>query len=253
MVNNKLFTFEYSYIPIILTGILGGALFDIATHGIDQDFAQRLLANKSKRGAQFSIFISAFFSIGVGLLFLSIGTLLFGYHQIVPYDGKTDFVFSSFIVNHYPPMLRGLMLSGVLAATMSTLDSTINAINSCLYSDFNLKTNTKLTGLFASLVLLLIAIISTQSSGILTVGLKVASWSSGFLLAIVYLGLFKNQYLQISSMIVIYLINLFAIYILGDLLQLTWHWNTYVGSIITLLSAFSVNFFKKPRSAFTLS
>ena len=171
----------------------------------------------------------------------------------MPYTGKVDYVFSGFIVQHYPPVLRGLMLSGVLAATMSTLDSTINAINSCLYSDLNLRTNTKLTGLLASLVLLLIAIISTKSTGILTVGLKVASWSAGFLLTVVSLALFKKYYISVISMIAIYSINLAVIYFSGKFFELTWHWNTYTGSAITLVLAFSLKFFKKPTSALTLS
>ena len=61
--SSKLFTFEWSYLPIVMTGVLGGFLFDICTHGVDQDFAQRLLANKSLKGAQKSIFLSSFASI----------------------------------------------------------------------------------------------------------------------------------------------------------------------------------------------
>ncbi len=33
-----------------LTGVIGGVLFDMATHGVDQDFAQRLTGNKSMKG-----------------------------------------------------------------------------------------------------------------------------------------------------------------------------------------------------------
>ena len=134
--SEKIFSFDLSYIWIVLTGVLGGVIFDIATHGVDQDFAQRLLANKSLKGAQKSIFFSSFFSIFVGLLFLSIGTLLYAYHLEVPYISKSDYVFSSFIVNKFPSFLKGLMLAGVIAATMSTLDSTMNAISSCFISDF---------------------------------------------------------------------------------------------------------------------
>ena len=84
----KILKLEVSYIPIILTGVFGGALFDIASHGVDQDFAQRLLANKSKKGAQSAILFSSIFSISIGLLFLSIGTLLYSYHQAVPLTAK---------------------------------------------------------------------------------------------------------------------------------------------------------------------
>ena len=109
--NSKIFSFDWSYLPIVLTGVLGGFLFDICTHGVDQDLAQRRLANKSLKGAQKSIFLSSFASIFVGLIFLGIGTLLWSYHQTVPFTLKGDFVFSDFIIKHFPPSLRGFMLA----------------------------------------------------------------------------------------------------------------------------------------------
>ena len=249
----KILKLEASYIPIILTGVFGGALFDIASHGVDQDFAQRLLANKSKKGAQSAILLSSIFSISIGLLFLSIGTLLYSYHQVVPFTGKVDFVFSTFIIKHYPPYLKGLMLAGVLAATMSTLDSTINAINSCLHSDFEMKTSKKLSGFVSMLGLLIVAIIATQSTGLLTVGLKVASWSAGFLLAVIFLALFKKIFLSPKWMTSAYLLNLFCIFISANFLELSWHWFTYVGSIITCSLAFLFERLKKSKSTTSFS
>jgi solute:Na+ symporter, SSS family len=251
--DNKIITFDISYLPIILTGIFGGALFDIASHGVDQDFAQRLLANKSKKGAQVSILFSSFFSIAIGLLFLSIGTLLYSYHQEVEFIGKTDFVFSNFIINNFPPLLKGFMLAGVLAATMSTLDSTINAVNSCLHSDFSIKISKKVSGFFSMIGLLIVAIFATQSSGLLTVGLKVASWSSGFLLAIIYLALFKEKFFNPRLMAIAYFINLISIYGVSEIFGLTWHWFTYVGSAITFVLALIFERLKKSKSNLTFS
>ena len=39
--SGKMFSFELSYVWIILIGILGGVVFDIATHGVDQDFCSK--------------------------------------------------------------------------------------------------------------------------------------------------------------------------------------------------------------------
>ena len=117
-------------------GCLEGFLFD-EPHGVDQDFVQRLTAGRSLKQGQWVIFLSSFLSIGMGLLFLSVGALLFIYHQSVPLppDFNSDHVFSTFIVDHFPVGIQGLMVAGVLAATMSTLDSTINALCATLYND----------------------------------------------------------------------------------------------------------------------
>ena len=136
------------------------------------------------------------------------------------------------------------MLAGVLAATMSTLDSTINAINSCLHSDFEMKRSKKLSGFVSMLMLLIVAIVATQSTGLLTVGLKVASWSAGFLLAVIFLALFKNYFFSPGWMILAYLLNLFCIYMSANFLNLSWHWFTY-GLDNYMLTCFFIRTTKK--------
>ena len=90
------------------------------------------------------------------------------------------------------------MLAGVIAATMSTLDSTMNAISSCLISDFfRFIKYKKFTYLISFLLLTIVALISTESSGILELGLRVASWSAGFLLAMVTFGIYSKNHLSL--------------------------------------------------------
>src|SRR5690606_21894762 len=111
---------------------------DMSTHGVDQDFAQRLTANESLKKGQLAIFFSSFISIAVGFLFLGVGALLWADYQSEPFPAgveNADHIFAHFIVNYFPAGIRGLMVAGVLAATMSTLDSTINALCATVYND----------------------------------------------------------------------------------------------------------------------
>ena len=111
--NDKIITLDIEYFKIILVGFLGGIIFDMATHGVDQDFAQRLLATKNLKSSQRSIVLSSLFSIFIGLIFLSIGTLLWSYHQDfpIPTTMKVDYVFANFITKHFPAPVKGLMLA----------------------------------------------------------------------------------------------------------------------------------------------
>ena len=85
--------------PFII-GVLGGVLFDMATHGVDQDFVQRLTGNKSMKGAQRAIIFSTFLSIAVGFLFLSIGALLWSHYQVVtPPEISNDKLLNILIVS----------------------------------------------------------------------------------------------------------------------------------------------------------
>lgn len=241
---------DFNNLTPFLIGMAGGILFDMATHGVDQDFVQRLTANRSLKGAQFAIITSSFLSIAVGLLFLSIGALLWSYYQVTPLpDGlKNDQIFAYFITQHFPSGLKGLMVAGVLAATMSTLDSTINALSACLYNDiFNHRTkNHKKISMFyrrdtviITFVLMLIAFIAAQSDGLLMLGLKITSWTAGSLLAVFFATtIFKIAQLNWLNVLGAYIAGVFGVYLNTFTLKWNWNFNVYFGFILSLLAMF---------------
>lgn len=227
-------------LPFII-GVFGGILFDMATHGVDQDFAQRLTANKSLKGAQTAIISSTFVSISVGLLFLSIGSLLWAHYQGVTAPSiPNDKIFAHFITEYFPVGLKGLMVAGVLAATMSTLDSTINALSSCLYNDiFRHKAVNKVSiekfykrdTLIITVILSAIAIIASHSTGLLYLGLKIASWTAGSLLALFFATVItRHARLTLPNVFGAYFCGLLLVWI-NTTLGYNWNFNVYVGFI----------------------
>lgn len=228
-------------------GLLGGFLFDMATHGVDQDFVQRLTAGRSLKQGQWVIFLSSFLSISMGLLFLSVGALLFIYHQSVPLpEGfNSDLVFSTFIVDHFPTGVQGLMVAGVLAATMSTLDSTINALCATLYNDILPKDESatdkhlRNTSLI-SLALLVIALIASNSDGMLMLGLKIQSWTGGSLLGIFVASVLLRKYIRIQltpgSVLSAYALGTIGVAINVFVLEWNWNLNVYLGFGCSLLA-----------------
>ncbi len=228
-------------------GLMGGALFDMATHGVDQDFVQRLTAGKSLKQGQWVIFLSSFASIMMGLLFLGVGALLFVHHQShpLPSDFNSDHVFSTFIVEHFPTGVQGLMVAGVLAATMSTLDSTINALCATLYNDILPKTpksnqRTRNTALI-SLGLMAIALVASNSEGMLMLGLKIQSWTGGSLLGIFVVSvlLFRQIPVRLSTGSVLCAYALGTAAVASNVWWLEWNWNFNVyfgffGSVLGL-------------------
>ena len=242
--NDKIITLDIEYFKIILVGFLGGIIFDMATHGVDQDFAQRLLATKNLKSSQRSIVLSSLFSIFIGLIFLSIGTLLWSYHQDfpIPTTMKVDYVFANFITKHFPAPVKGLMLAGVLAATMSTLDSTINALSSCMTTDIfpnrnpqKIRSWIKIDAVMITIILVLISFIASKSTEVLTLGLKIASWSGGFLLFCLTFSVFQLGKLTTKEYFIAYLINLSGIGFSS--IYLGWHlaMERGVGSISNII------------------
>lgn len=235
--------FDFSNPTPFLVGVIGGILFDMATHGVDQDFVQRLTGNRSMKGAQKAIVTSTFLSLSVGFLFLSIGALLWSHYQTVaPPDIPNDQLFAYFITNHFPAGLKGLMVAGVLAATMSTLDSTINALSASFYNDIihheshdkkKIEKFYKRDTLVITLLLMIVAFLSSKSDGLLILGLEITSWTAGSLLALFFgsVVLKKRMRLKLdfASVIGAYAIGVAAVYLNRFGLDWVWQWNVYFG------------------------
>ena len=230
-------------------GIMGGFLFDMSTHGVDQDFAQRLTANKTLKSGQMAIFFSSFLSISVGLLFLGVGALLWTFYQSHPVpEGLpgADYLFPHFIVTYFPVGMRGIMVAGVLAATMSVLDSTINALCATMYNDIFPDRDAKKTefwGLVDSIIMgvaiLSIAIIASQYDGLLLLGLRAQSWTGGSLLALfiskVVLKKWFNYRLDLVSVVGAYACGMTGVFINTKVLEWDWNLNVYWGFILSII------------------
>lgn len=227
----------------IFAGLAGGLLFDVSTHGVDQDFAQRLTASSSLRRGQLAIFFSSFISIFVGLLFLGVGALLWSFYQHHPFPPEVpsaDHLFAHFIVSYFPVGLKGLMVAGVLAATMSTLDSTINALSATLYNDvlpkrgkYKFKTWLFIDNTAITVLLSIVAVIASKNDGLLLLGLKIQSWTAGALLGVFLTRIVFNAYFPYSfnkaAVAGAYLIGVGGVALNTLVWHGDWNWNTYLG------------------------
>lgn len=230
---------DFQNLTPFIIGVLGGILFDMSTHGVDQDFVQRLTANHSLKRAQQAIFLSGFLSVAVGFLFLSIGALLWAFYQHTPMPQMpNDKVFAYFITQYFPVGIKGLMVAGVLAATMSTLDSTINALSSTFHADIfqrkvaseKLKTIFRNDTLLITFILMIVAFIASKSDGVLLLGLKITSWTAGSLLAI-FFATVVLRISKISTQLVLgaYITGPALVALNTFVLKWDWNFNVYLG------------------------
>ena len=242
--------FDFSNLSSVIAGIMGGILFDMSTHGVDQDFAQRLTAAKSMKTGQWAIFLSSFFSISVGLIFLGIGALLWSFYQTHPFPASVpsaDHLFAHFIVTYFPDGVRGIMVAGVMAATMSTLDSTINALCATVYNDilphrtkYKLQHYFFIDNIVISILLFSVAVVASSSSSLLLLGLKVQSWTAGCLLGLFMAKVFFYKIIPFHfnkrSVLAAYLCGMSGVYINSFILENNWNWNVYYGTIFSLIA-----------------
>jgi SSS family solute:Na+ symporter len=116
-----------------------GIVENLKNFSVDQNYVQRFLSAPSEAEAKKSLWLGGLLYIPVSALFFMIGTALFVYYLNVPTAGlpeQADRVFPFFIVNELPTGLVGVVIAGVLAAGMSTLDSSLNSSATVWTVDF---------------------------------------------------------------------------------------------------------------------
>ena len=146
------FSLDLSKPYTILGGLIGVAVFKVAQFTTDQEFVQRQLSCKNVRKAGESLVVSQLLAIPTVLIFLCIGSLLYVKYINSPaadgvlsqgfFSDARD-VFPQFIKNHIPTGVRGLMITGLLAAALSSFNSAINSMASSFVADLYLPFKAK--------------------------------------------------------------------------------------------------------------
>lgn len=134
---------EYGFWPLLI----GGVFLYMSYYGTDQTQVQRILAAPSVSSARKSLFINGLLRFPLVLSYVLFGVALAALvaqhpeiiDQIsVAEDGsrKWDELVPVFIVNYLPTGLVGIMIAGMLAASMSSLDSTFNSLSASTMTDY---------------------------------------------------------------------------------------------------------------------
>lgn len=115
---------------------LYGVTENLRNYGTDQSYVQRMLCARSDREAGKSIWIGALAYLPMSAMFCLIGSALFMQY---PPDGthalRPDEVFPHFITNSLPRPVAGLVIAAILAAAMSTVDSSLNSGATVIFVD----------------------------------------------------------------------------------------------------------------------
>ncbi|WP_447894793.1 sodium:solute symporter [Vreelandella sp. GE22] len=119
-------------------GLFGGFFLHVAYFGTDQSQIQRVLSSPSVPDAQRSLLIGGYLLIPQMLLFLFVGIILAAYYQ---QNGLTapenlNELLPRYVVETFPSGMAGLVIAGVFAAAMSSLDSALNSLSAVTVRDF---------------------------------------------------------------------------------------------------------------------
>jgi solute:Na+ symporter, SSS family len=137
--------FDLSAPYTLLTAFTGMALLNIGAYGTDHDLAQRMLTCRSSAKGSWSVILAILIGLPVTFFFLAIGLLLYIFYTLPGVMGAsapgymiddTRQVFLSFILRELPSGMGGVVLAGLFAAGLSSLNSALNAMGSSLVNDW---------------------------------------------------------------------------------------------------------------------
>jgi len=234
-------------------GLFGGAAFSVASHGTDHLMAQRYLLVPTDRDARKVVVGSGVVVFLQFALFLFLGSCLFCLWPERTFENRNE-VFAAFIVEELPPGVRGLVLSSVFAAAMSTLSSSINALAASTVHDIGRglfgigKERAESVGLARVVSLLWAAalgaaafLVSMADRNVVDLALGIASITYGGVLGIFLLSRFTRS--SGKAAVAGFLCGTgFSAYLFFFPLPLVgkvfWPWLVPLGAAVTVLAAF---------------
>jgi solute:Na+ symporter, SSS family len=136
--------FDWDFVNLTFVVMaLNGIFYAIQKYGTDQTIVQRYLTAKSDKDAVKATLIGVLMSVPVWAIFMFIGTALFSYYKINGDPAVTglnpDAVFPYFIMTKLPVGVVGLVISGLIAAAISTLNADLNCLSAICVEDYYLR------------------------------------------------------------------------------------------------------------------
>lgn len=137
------FSFDPTVRVTVFNVVVGIMVWRIATACSDQTAFQRYMAVKDVAAARRSYLTTELATIAVTILLGLLGFALLGFFTRYPgalgpgmsIKNDGDILFPYFIGRYLPIGLTGIVVSGVLAAAMSSIDSGVNAISAVVTKD----------------------------------------------------------------------------------------------------------------------
>ena len=243
----------------------------LTEYSANQNTVQRFCASKSDHEARKAMFICAFTSLPIWAFYMFLGTALFVFFQVFPTETATQILNGQqkaeqilpYFINHYLPSgIAGIVIAAALAAAMSSLDSSINAISTVsivdIYKRFSVTDKddkhylnvAKLIAVIASIFMIVGAILlmKAETKTLQDTATILVSIVSGGILGVYLLGFFTTQgdaRAVWSGLLLTALFTIWTILAKKDMLPEGWGlpFDLYYTAIVGNLIMFFVGFF----------
>ena len=198
MAEGKFHTFNWKWdytVASVWVLAVGSFLGAVMPNTADQSVVQRYLTTPDERGARRAAWTSAAMGIPTAFLFFFLGTALFVFYEANPslkIEGlRNDAILPLFVMQQMPPGVAGLVIAGIFAAAMSSIDSGMNSVAAAITTDFYRRWRSDAAEPraldFARWVTILVGVVATAGA-LVVAQLQVASMLDFFFFILYLLG-----------------------------------------------------------------
>lgn len=253
----------FAFLPMLL----GGFFLYISYYGCDQSQAQRLLATETDDGARRSLVINSLVRFPLVITYSIIGILMIPFISMTPSfaikaaSGPPDMLMPVFFTSYVPPGLLGIIVAGIFAASMSSIDSAINSLSAATWEDFLVKLypalaeiadNKKvfisriITVLWGTFAVIFALGIAGRSETVIELVNKIGSAFYGPIAGTFILGMLFRRLWQgpaVTGLLFGIMVNLLLWVLFED--SVSWMWWNAIGFMVTFAVGLSASFLWK--------
>jgi Na+/proline symporter len=190
-----------------LKQVLAGMFIAIAMTGMDQEMMQKNISVRTLGDSQKNIIVLSIIMLGVVLLFLFLGGLLYLYAPAAGVAASGDKIFPAMVLGHLPAFVQVIVLIALISALFPSADGAITALTSSFCIDIlglrrredvdearKMALRHQVHLCFAALFLLLIMVFKwADNPSMIGLILKLASYTYGPLLGLFAFGILTRR------------------------------------------------------------
>ena len=235
-----------SIVATIWTGVLAMSIYHVVVYGVNQMMVQRTLTAKTIGDAKKSYSMMAYLAIFIFALFFIIGLLFHSYYGGREFENGNT-IMLEFIAEVGVPGLMGIIAAAVVAASMSSLDSSLNSMATVTTIDFYqqyfkkdaspehyLKAS-RLFTLAWGIIIVVPAIAFLQSDGsVLEILSKIGSFFVGAKLAAYGLGFFSRHATE-KGLLIGVAAGFACLWYTEYHLDIAWPWYCAIGGLVSVV------------------
>ncbi len=233
-----------SLVATVWTGIVAMSVYHITVYGVNQMMVQRTLTAKTLGDAKKAYITMGYCAFLIFVLFFLAGILFYSYYEGRVFDNE-NLIVLEFISKMGVPGLMGIVTAAIVAAAMSSLDSSLNSMATVttvdFYQKFNkqgspehyLKVSRVMTVVWA-VIIVIPAIAFTKSDGsVLEVLSKIGSFLVGSKLSCYGLGLFSRHTTE-KGLLIGVVVGFLSLWYVGTYTDIAWPWYCVLGGAVSI-------------------